>query len=91
MSNAFKIGLWSGIFGLVIVILFGGQSVIMLGVIAGILAGMLAGAHEGITDSRTAVQQGVIAGVVAGAILIAANLLRHIGLASVLGLSLIHI
>lgn len=85
MSNAFKIGLWSGIFGLVIVILFGGQSVIMLGVIAGIMAGMLAGAHESITDSRTAVQHGVIAGVVAGAILIAANLLRHIGLASVLG------
>lgn len=85
MSNAFKIGLWSGIFGLVIVILFGGQSVIMLGVIAGIMAGMLAGAHESITESRTAVQHGVIAGIVAGAILIAANLLRHIGLASVLG------
>lgn len=85
MSNAFKIGLWSGIFGLVIVILFGGQSVLMLGIIAGILAGMLAGGHADLADGRTAVRHGVTAGAVAGAILILANLIRHVVMAPLLG------
>ena len=88
MSNAFKIGLWTGIFGLVIVILFGGQSVLMLGIIAGVMAGLLAGASQDFEDSRTAVRHGIFAGAVAGAILIVANLIRHVLLAPVLGGSL---
>jgi branched-chain amino acid transport system permease protein len=85
MSNAVKIGVWSGFFGLFIVVLFGGRSVLMCGVIAGVIAGLLSGARSDGHRLLDGVLDGVITGGVAGAILLAANLLRNLLLDPVIG------
>jgi branched-chain amino acid transport system permease protein len=85
MSNAFKVGLGSGLFGLFIVILFGGRSVLMCGLITGVMAGLLAGARTEGTTARDGIRDGAVAGAVAGAILIIAHLLRLHALGPVLG------
>lgn len=77
MSRAFKIGLWSGLFGLFVVALFGGRAVLMCGLIGGVFAGLLAGARTEGNSMRDGLRDGITAGSVAGVVLLLTNLLRH--------------
>ncbi|GAB4122455.1 MAG: hypothetical protein OHK0050_32290 [Roseiflexaceae bacterium] len=84
MSNAIKVGLWSGIFGLFTILLFGEKSVLVCGMITGIFAGLLAGARaEG--QLRDGVREGGIAGGLAGALLLIGELAINIVANPVLG------
>jgi branched-chain amino acid transport system permease protein len=85
MARAIKVGLWSGLFGLFIVVLFGGQAVVIAGLICGVLTGLLGGARTEGQTMRDGVRDGTTAGVVAGVILVLANLLRHLFLDARLG------
>ena len=86
MARAIKIGVGSGLFGLFIVALFGGQSVLMAGLICGVMSGLLAGARTEGNTMRDGIRDGAIAAVVAGVILLPANVLRHTYLDRLLGL-----
>jgi branched-chain amino acid transport system permease protein len=84
MSNTIKVGLWSGIFGLFTILLFGEKSVLVCGMITGIFAGLLAGARaEG--QLRDGVREGGIAGGFAGALLLIGELVINIVANPVLG------
>ncbi|HEU5088528.1 MAG TPA: hypothetical protein VFT99_13825, partial [Roseiflexaceae bacterium] len=78
MSNAIKVGLWSGLFAIVTVALFGGRSVLMCGLICGALTGILAGQRAETNSSRVAMREGLTAGIVAGLLLLVANILRQL-------------
>jgi branched-chain amino acid transport system permease protein len=85
MSRASKIGLWSGLFGLFIVVLFGGRSVLMAGLICGVMAGLLAGARAEGDSPRAGLRDGVWAGIVAGVILLVVHLVRQLFINGLLG------
>src|SRR5262245_17957405 len=87
MARAIKVGVGSGLFGLFIVVLFGGQSVLIAGLICGVLTGLLGGARTEGHTMRDGVRDGTTAGVVAGVILLLANLLRHLFLDERLGVN----
>src|SRR6266487_1173452 len=87
MRRAIKIGLGGGLFGLFLVALFGGQSVLMAGLIAGVLAGLLGGARTEGDTMRDGIRDGVIAGGMAGVVLLIANLFRHLFLDTRLGIN----
>jgi branched-chain amino acid transport system permease protein len=87
MTRAMKIGLWSGLFGLFVVSLFGGQAVLVAGLIAGVMAGLLGGARTEGDTMRAGVRDGVIAGGMAGVILLLSNLLRHLVLDQRMGIT----
>lgn len=77
MSRAIKTGIWSGLFGCFIILLFGGQSVLMAGIIAGVLTGLLVGARAEGDTIQAGMRDGAIAAGVAGLVLIVGNVLRH--------------
>jgi branched-chain amino acid transport system permease protein len=77
MSNAVKVGLWSGLLGLFIVVMFSGRSILMCGIIAGVFAGLLAGARTDGSTMRDGIRDAAIAAGVGGVILLLANLIRH--------------
>src|SRR5690349_9842568 len=85
MSRASKIGLWSGLFGLFIVVLFGGRSVLMAGLICGVMAGLLAGARAEGDSPQAGIRDGVWAGIVAGVILLVVHLVRQLFINGLLG------
>ncbi len=87
MSKAVRIGLWSGLFGLFIIVLFGGQAVLMGGLIGGVMAGLLAGARTEGSTMRDGIRDGVTAGAVTGAILVVSDLLRHLFLDPLMGVT----
>jgi branched-chain amino acid transport system permease protein len=87
MSRAIKVGLWSGLFGLLIVVLFGGNSVIIAGLLGGVMAGLLGGARTEGDTLGDGVRDGLAAGGVVAAILVLGNLLRRIVLDPALGLN----
>ena len=88
MNRAVKVGLWCGLlFGLIVIVLFGGRGVLMAGLISGVLAGMLAGARTDGDTLRAGARDGGVAGAVAGALLLAINIFRHGFLDARLGVS----
>jgi branched-chain amino acid transport system permease protein len=87
MSRAIKVGFWSGLFGLFIIVLFGGQAVLMAGLICGVLAGLLGGARADGHTVQAGVRAGAISGAAAGAVVLVANLFRHLFLDARLGVN----
>jgi branched-chain amino acid transport system permease protein len=85
MSRASKIGLWSGLFGIFIVVIFGGRSVLAAGLICGVMAGLLAGARAEGDTLEAGIRDGIRAGAVAGVILLLVNLLRQLFINRLLG------
>jgi branched-chain amino acid transport system permease protein len=77
MSRAIKVGLWSGLFGLITAVMFGGMSVLMVGMICGVIAGMVGGRTDAETV-RDGMRNGMIAGGTAAVILFLATLLRNV-------------
>ncbi|GAB4207008.1 MAG: hypothetical protein OHK0022_34680 [Roseiflexaceae bacterium] len=76
MSKYFRTGLWIGLFGLFVVVLFGGGVVLVCGLICGVMAGLLAGARSDGHTPADGARDGAAAAGVAGAVLLVANLLR---------------
>jgi branched-chain amino acid transport system permease protein len=87
MTRAMKIGLWSGLFGLFIIAIFGGLSARVTGLLCGVLAGLLGGARTDGNTMRDGVRDGAVAGVVAGVIVLLAAILRHTFLDARLGVA----
>jgi branched-chain amino acid transport system permease protein len=85
MSNAFKVGLWSGVFGIFTIALFGGRSVLMCSLICGVLTGILAGMRSEAPSARAALRLALAASLVAGVIQLVANIIRHLVLSPMLG------
>jgi len=69
--------LWSGLFGLITAVMFGGMSVLMAGLICGVIAGMVGGRTGGETP-RDGMRNGLISGGTAAIILFLSTLLRNI-------------
>ncbi|MBA3945378.1 MAG: branched-chain amino acid ABC transporter permease [Herpetosiphonaceae bacterium] len=88
MSRAINIGVWAGVFGVFIIVLFGGQSVLAAGLICGLLAGLLAGARTEGETMQAGVRDGLISGAVAGVILIVSNILRNTFITTLVGQNL---
>src|SRR5579859_1147604 len=85
MVRAIKTGLWSGLFGLFTVLLFGGQSVLIVGLILGIMAGLLGGANAERATPRDGARDGAISGTVAALLLLLANVVRHMVVDTLVG------
>ena len=85
MSAQVKAGLWSGVIGGFVVILFGGWSVMVVGVIMGVALGLTLGSHvERKAPLQTAFETWQPA-VIAAVVLVAFSLLQNYVLAFATG------
>jgi ABC-type branched-subunit amino acid transport system permease subunit len=75
-----RIGLWTGLFGLLIVVLWSGSSAIMAGLLAGVICGLVAAGQA--TDETPAggARVAAIAALVAGGMILLGEVLRYYGL-----------
>ncbi len=76
MSRAISVGVWSGMFGILTILLFGDPSVVMCGLICGVFAGLLAGARSDVGTPAAGARDGAIAGTIAGVIVLVAAVIR---------------
>jgi ABC-type branched-subunit amino acid transport system permease subunit len=74
------IGLWSGLFGLLIIVLWSGSSAIMSGVLAGVICGFVAGGRATDETPGGGARTAAIAGLVAGIVIVLGEALRYYGL-----------
>jgi branched-chain amino acid transport system permease protein len=86
MSRAIKIGIGAGLFSLFVVVIFGGLSVVMTGLICGVVTGLLGTRTDGNTI-RDGARNGLITGGTAGAILFVAALLRNVVVGPLVGIA----
>jgi branched-chain amino acid transport system permease protein len=87
MSKSIRTGLWSGLFSVAVVALFGGGAVLICGLFCGVICGLLAGARSEGHTPQSGASDGALAAGVAGALLVAANLLRSFVVGPALGLA----
>jgi len=79
MSRALKVGIGVGLFGLFVVVIFGGMSVLMAALICGVVTGLLGARADADADTiRDGIRNGLISGGSAGVILFLAALLRNV-------------
>jgi len=85
MSQQVKAGLWAGLAGGVVVIIFGGWSVMVLGVIMGVALGLTLGAHVERKDPLGTARETLVPAAVAAGVLLALSLLQNYVIAFVVG------
>src|SRR5215213_2385412 len=79
MSRALKVGIGAGLFGLFVVVIFGGMSVLMAALICGVVTGLLGARADADADTiRDGIRNGLISGGSAGVILFLAAILRNV-------------
>jgi ABC-type branched-subunit amino acid transport system permease subunit len=75
-----RIGLWTGLFGILIIILWSGSSAIMSGLLAGVICGFVASGRATQETPGSGARAAIVAAVVAGLMIIAGQALRYYGL-----------
>lgn len=85
MARTIKLGFWSGLFGLLIILLFGDRSVLMAGIIGGVMTGLLGGGRAEHETMRDGLRSGLWTGGACGALLFFGNVLRGLVIDPLLG------
>lgn len=75
-----RIGLWAGLFGVLIVVLWSGSSAIMAGLLAGVICGFVGGIRATDETPGGGARAAAVAAIVAGVVIIAGQALRYRGL-----------
>ncbi len=79
LGSLITIGLWTGLFAALIIILWSKSSAVMAGLLAGVICGFVAGGKaRAETPAEGAVAAG-IAGLIAGAVLLVGQVIRYYG------------
>ena len=77
MSAQVKAGLWTGLVGGVVVVIFGGWSVMVVGVIMGVALGLTLGSHVPRKDPIQTAFETWVPAVISAAILLVLSLLQN--------------
>src|SRR5450759_1209646 len=85
MSAQVKAGLWLGLAGGAVVILFGGWSVMVIGVIMGVALGLTLGSHVPRKDPIGTAREALVPAVISAGILLALSLLQNYVIAFAVG------
>ena len=85
MSAQVKAGLWSGLVGGLVVVLFGGWSVMVVGVIMGVALGLTLGSHVPRKDPLGTALETWVPAAIAAAVLLAMSLLQNYVIAFAVG------
>ncbi len=80
VGSLVRIGLWTGLFGLLIVVLWSGSSAIMAGLLAGVICGFVASGRAAGETPRDGARAAMVAALVAGGVIILGEILRYYGL-----------
>lgn len=80
LGSLVRIGLWSGLFGILIIILWSGSSAIMSGLLAGVICGFIGSGRATDETPGSGMRAAVVAAIVAGLLIFLGEALRYYGL-----------
>ena len=80
IASLVKTGLWTGLFGMLIVILWSGSSAIMAGLLAGVICGFVASSYAVDETPADGARAAIIAAIIAGLVIFAGQAFRYYGL-----------
>lgn len=80
LASLIRIGLWTGLFGILIIILWSGSSAIMSGLLAGVICGFVASSRATDETPRSGARAAIVAAIVAGLMILLGEALRYYGL-----------
>lgn len=80
LRSLIAIGVWTGLLGAFVVILWSGSSAVMAGLLVGVICGFLAPGKATIETPREGARTALIAALVAGGLILAGQLFRYYGL-----------
>src|SRR5918997_1437095 len=76
VGSLVKTGLWTGLFGMLIVILWSGSSGIMAGLLAGVICGFVASSYAVDETPADGARAAIIAAIIAGLVIFAGQAFR---------------
>lgn len=80
LASLVRIGLWSGLLGILIIILWSGSSAIMAGLLAGVICGFIGSGRATDETPSSGMRAAIVAAIVAGLLILAGEALRYYGL-----------